>query len=77
MQILSYPEHVFIIFGGHKSSVGPLTPLFWTSGDVSSGFQSQSGQPYLHLAEAYLLFHLWCDIFADVYGQHSGCSLSI
>ena len=22
---------------------GPLIPLFWTSGDVSSGFQSQSG----------------------------------
>ena len=29
--------------------VGPLIPLFWTSGDVSSGFQSQNGQPYLHL----------------------------
>ena len=27
----------FILF------VGPLMPLFWTSGDVSSGFQSQSG----------------------------------
>ena len=26
--------------------VGPLIPLFWTSGDVSSGFQSQGGQPY-------------------------------
>ena len=23
--------------------MGPLIPLFWTSGDVSSGFQSQSG----------------------------------
>ena len=23
--------------------VGPLIPLFWTSGEVSSGFQSQSG----------------------------------
>ena len=23
--------------------VGPLIPLFWISGDVSSGFQSQSG----------------------------------
>ena len=30
-------------------------PLFWTFGDVSSGFQSQSGQPYLHFAEAYML----------------------
>ena len=23
--------------------MGPLTPLFWTSGDVCPGFQSQSG----------------------------------
>ena len=35
--------------------VGPLIPLFWTCGDVSSGFQSQSGQPYSSLAEAYVL----------------------
>ena len=36
---------IVFIFGGHKSFlVGPLTPLFWTSGDISSGFQSQSGQ---------------------------------
>ena len=26
--------------------VGPLIPLFWTFGDVSSGFQSQSEQTY-------------------------------
>ena len=26
--------------------LGPLIPLFWISGDVSSGFQSQSGLPY-------------------------------
>ena len=26
----------------------PLIPLFWISGDVSSGFQSQSGLPYSH-----------------------------
>ena len=35
--------------------VGPLIPLFRTSGDISSGFQSQSGQPYFHLVEAYVL----------------------
>ena len=35
--------------------VGPLIPLFWASGDVFSGFQSQSGQPYLHLSGAYVL----------------------
>ena len=34
--------------------MGPLIPLFWTSGDVSSGFQSQNGQPYSSLAEAYV-----------------------
>ena len=27
---------------------GQLVPLFWISGDVSSGFQSQSGLPYSH-----------------------------
>ena len=36
--------------------VGPLIPLFWTSGDVSSGFQSQSGQPHLNLAEVYMIY---------------------
>ena len=28
--------------------LGPLVPLFWISGDVSSGFQSQSGLLYSH-----------------------------
>ena len=35
--------------------LGPLVPLFWTSGDVCSGYQSQSGQPYSHLAEVYMI----------------------
>ena len=35
--------------------VRPLIPLFRTSGDVCSGFQSQSEQPYSCLAEAYVL----------------------
>ena len=35
--------------------MGPLIPLFRTSGDVSSGFQSQTGQPYSHLVEVYVL----------------------
>ena len=40
--------------------VGPLIPLFWTSGDISSfGFQSQSGQPYSHLVEACMLHVPW------------------
>ena len=36
-------------------SATALIPLFWTSGDVSSGFQSQSGQPYSCLAEVHML----------------------
>ena len=39
--------------------VGPLIPLLWTSGDVSSGFQSQGGQPYLCFVEAYMLYVPW------------------
>ena len=31
-------------------------PLFRTSGDISSGFQSHSGPPYSHLAEAYVIY---------------------
>ena len=36
--------------------LGPLIPLFRTSGDISSGFQSQSGQPYSNFAEAYMIY---------------------
>ena len=35
--------------------MGPMIPLFWTSGDVSFEFQSQSGQPYLQLAQVYTI----------------------
>ena len=31
--------------------VGPLIPLLWSSGVMSSGSQSQSGKPYTHLTE--------------------------
>ena len=33
------------------SFLGPLVPLFWISGDISSGFQSQSGLPYSHCGD--------------------------
>ena len=33
-----------------------MGPLFSTSGDVASGFQSQSGQPYKLLTEAYVMY---------------------
>ena len=37
-----------IFWRTHVLFLGPLVPLFWISGDVSSGFQSQSGLPYSH-----------------------------
>ena len=36
--------------------MGPQIPLFLTSGDISSRFQSQCGQPYSHLAEVYMMY---------------------
>ena len=37
-------KHFFLKFLKDMSPfVGPLIPLFWTSGDIYSGFQSQSG----------------------------------
>ena len=45
--------------------VGPLIPLFCASGDVSSGFQSKSGQPYSHLAEVYILPVPWDTCLAE------------
>ena len=38
-------------------SMGPLISLFWTSGDIYSGFQTQSGQPFLYLVEE--IFFSW------------------
>ena len=38
--------------------MGPLILLYWTSANVSSGFHSQSGQPYSLLAEAHVLQYL-------------------
>ena len=44
------------IFQGHE--------FFWTSGDVTSAFQSQSAQPYSYLAKVYMFpeIYAWCDI---------------
>ena len=45
----------FKVFGGHTCPfLGPLVPLFWISGDVSSGFQSQSG--FAIFAEANVMY---------------------
>ena len=55
--------------------VGPLILLFRISGDVFSGFKSQSGQPYLHFGRCihgiYIYVHPWCNTFTGVYRQHS------
>ena len=37
----------------------PPIPLFWTSGDIFSRFQSQNRQPYSCLVEVYTLPILW------------------
>ena len=50
----------FVIFGEHISFNGPQISLFWSSGNVSSGFQSQCGQPYWYLAGAYVIYII-CD----------------
>ena len=36
--------------------LGPLISMLRTTGDISSRFQSQSGQPYSLLAEAYMIY---------------------
>ena len=41
-------QPIFIFLVDNCPFVGPLVPLFWISGDVPSGFQSQSGLPYSH-----------------------------
>ena len=49
----------FKFFGGHTCPFfgGSLVPLFWISGDVSSGVQSQSGLlPYSLFAEANVMY---------------------
>ena len=56
--------------------VGSLIPLFWTSGDVYSGFQSQGGFLTCSLSclHAILQIHLWCDTCWLYRGQHVSCS---
>ena len=44
-------------FVGHMSIFGATDiPSLITPGNISSGFQSPSWQPYLHLAEAYMIY---------------------
>ena len=59
--------------------MGPLIPLFRTSGHVSFGFWVL---PYSTLAEAYMLhytfpeIHLWCDTCRPLGGQHGSWAVS-
>ena len=54
--VFSFFPKVFKIFGGQMSLFGATDTLFWTYGDISSVFQSQSGQPYLHFTEANIMY---------------------
>ena len=55
---------------------GKRYPCFWTSGDVSPGFQSQSGQSHLHLVEAYWFPEIyWYDIYWSLDGQNGSQAL--
>ena len=35
---------------------GPLILLFWTSGNIASGFQNQSEQTYSHVVAEYVMY---------------------
>ena len=51
--------------------VGPLIPLFRTSGDVCPRFQSQGGLAcMLSCLRAIPQIHLWCDTCQPLDGQH-------
>ena len=55
----------------HVLFVGPLIPLFRTSGDVCPGFQSQGGLAcMLSCLRAIPQIHLWCDTCRPLDGQH-------
>ena len=66
----------FQFFVGHMSFCGandtPDLNFWWQP----SGFQSQSGQAYSHLAESYMMhipeIHLWCNTCWRLDGEHSG-----
>ena len=81
---LQYIEVNFFykIFEGHKPFLwGHRYPCFWTSGDASSGFQSQSGQPFhtLQRCMCYMFheIHLWCDTSQPLGGQHASCEQAL
>ena len=54
--------------------MGPLISLFWTSGNVYNGFQSQGRSPDLRasspVCSGLLTFTLWCDTCRPFDGEH-------
>ena len=55
----------------HVLFVGPLIPLFRTSGDVCPGFQSQGGLAcMLSCLRTIPQIHLWCNTCRPLDGQH-------
>ena len=48
----------------------PLIPLFWTSGDVSPGLQSQVGSPCLHASSPVPQIYLWCNTWWPLSSKH-------
>ena len=55
----------------HILFVGPLIPLFRTSGDICPGFQSQGGLTcMLSYLRAIPQIHLWCNTCWPLDGQH-------
>ena len=49
------------------SFLGPLVPLFWISGDVSSGLQSQRGSCLILIVEANVMYVLQDPRFIFIY----------
>ena len=60
--------------------LGPLIPLFRTSGNIPLGFKTRMGSLIRtwqrHMWYMFPEIQLWCDTFASVNGQHSSWSLS-
>ena len=62
--------------------MGPLIPLFWTSGDVCPGFQSQGGFPHLCASSSAHIAHIPADVSTSIGGGfwpepmtiHAACS---
>ena len=65
---VTYQENLFFFLENISLFVGPLIPLFWTSGDICPGFQSQGGS--LACLCSIPQIHLWCDTCWLYSGQH-------